>query len=210
MTTLFPRTGRMLTASAAIVVFLMSGLAATANLLVNGGFETGDLTGWSVSETGSNGQGKDYGVTHGKDSGYGPVPHSGYYGAYLNPTGGTIDLFQSIDIPVAGDYAIDFWVQPFFNDDDIVTVFLNGVQVSTTDFTVGGPYTEINVMALASAGVQTLDFQFKPGSGPIFFDDACINAAVATVPEATTLWAGLLLLLFAAGACLSNWKSRSA
>ena len=37
-----------------VVVFLIACGAASANLVVNGGFETGDFTGWTVTGAGFN------------------------------------------------------------------------------------------------------------------------------------------------------------
>lgn len=206
-TKIVPATGRILGVFTAML-FLTVCSHTQAGMIVNGGFEAGNLSGWTVTETGSAGAGHDYGVTNGSDGGYGPVAHSGSYGAYINPPGGTVDFSQTIDIPTAGNYAIDFWVQPYFNDADVVSVFLGGVELYTTNFTEGGPYTEIDLTAAAGSGSQTVDFQFAAGSGPIFFDDASLTALEPTVPEPTTALAGLLLLPFAGATVRSCWKSR--
>lgn len=65
--------------------------AADGQVVTNGGFETGDFTGWSVS-----GQTIFAGVDN-FDA------YSGAYGAYLGGTGGTVTLSQTLSADYAGD-----------------------------------------------------------------------------------------------------------
>jgi len=168
----------ILLTSAAVAV---SQSAGAQNLLVNSNFATGDLTGWSVAETGSGGTPTDYGVKSGPDGGV-KVPNTGdTYGAYFNPMGGTMDLTQTVDLPAAGVYIVSCSVEPVVNDQDTLTIYLGGVAVFSTNFQFGMPYTQISVPVSAAAGSQVLDFQFTPGSGPMFFDDASL-VAVDTPP----------------------------
>jgi hypothetical protein len=157
--------------------------APAQNLIVNSNFATGDLSGWTVAETGGGGSPADYGVTAGNDDGA-KVPNAGdTYGAYFNPAGGTMDLAQPVNLPAAGTYTISCSVQPVYNDQDTLTIYLAGAPVFTTNFQFGMPYTPISVPVSAQAGPQVIDFQFTPGSGPIFFDDAgLVGEAVAPVP----------------------------
>ncbi len=157
------------------------------NLIVNSNFVTGDFTGWNVAETGSGGDPADYGVTAGNDGGY-RVPNSGdTYGAYFNPSGGTLDLSQTVDIPAAGTYIVNCSVQPVINDQDTLTIYLGGAAVFSTNFGTGEPYTQISATVSAQAGPQVIDFQFTPGGGPMFFDDAGLVAAVAAPSRCSVL-----------------------
>ncbi|HXR07897.1 MAG TPA: collagen-binding domain-containing protein [Candidatus Acidoferrum sp.] len=171
----------LLLASAAVAV---TPSARAQNLIVNSNFATGDLSGWNVAETGSGGLQTDYGVTSGNDGGS-KVPNAGNtYGAYFNPAGGTMDLMQTVDLPAAGSYIVSCSVEPVFNDQDTLTIILGGTPVFTTNFQFGMPYTQISVAVSAQPGSQILDFQFTPGSGPMFFDDAGL-VAVAAAPTPT-------------------------
>ena len=162
--------------SAAVVI---SQPAQGQNLIVNSNFATGDFSGWNVAETGSGGSPADYGVTNGNDGGS-RVPNTGdTYGAYFNPSGGTMDLSQTVDIPAAGSYIVTCAVQPVINDQDTLTIYLGGAPVFSTNFAFGMPYTQISATVPAQAGAQVLDFQFTPGGGPMFFDDAGLVAAAA-------------------------------
>ena len=89
-------------------------------------------------------------------------------------------------------------MEPVFNDQDTLTIFLGGAPVFTTNFQFGMPYTQISVSVPAQPGSQVLDFQFTPGSGPIFFDDAGL-VAVAAAPTPTP---GSVLGSAAAGAVI--------
>ena len=156
--------------------------ARAQNLLVNSNFSTGDFTGWNVAETGAAGSPRDFGVTSGYDGGV-KVPKIGETdGAYFNPAGGTMDLTQTVDLAGAGTYLITGSVEPVFNDVDTLTIFLGGAPVFTTNFEVGSPYVPIRVSVSAQAGAQVLDFQFTPGSGPMFFTDAGLVALSVAPP----------------------------
>ncbi len=185
----------LLLSSAAMVV---TQSARAQNFIVNSNFATGNFSGWNVAETGSGGSPADYGVTSGNDGGA-KIPNTGdAYGAYFNPSGGTMDLTQTVDLPAAGTYIISCSVEPVFNDQDTLAIFLDGVPVFTTNFQVGMPYTQISFSVSAQAGSQVLDFQFTPGSGPMFFDDAGL-VSVAAVPKPTP---GSVLGSAAAGAVI--------
>jgi hypothetical protein len=159
--------------------------ATAQNLIVNSNFATGDFTGWTATETGSGGSPKDYGVTSGNDGGA-KVPNAGdTYGAYFNPAGGTLDLMQTVDLPAAGTYIVSCAVEPVFNDQDTLTILLGDTAVFSTNFEFGMPYTTISASFSAPAGSQVLDFQFIPGSGPMFFDDAGLVAVAETNPTPT-------------------------
>ena len=171
---------RILLTSAAVAVIQP---AHAQNLVVNSNFATGDFTGWMVAETGSGGSPHDYGVTSATDGGS-KVPNPGdTYGAYFNPAGGVMSLTQTVDIPAAGTYLISCAVEPVVDDQDTLTISLGGAAVFTTNFEFGSAFTQISVSASAAAGSQVLEFQFTPGSGPMFFDDAGLVAeAVAPTP----------------------------
>jgi hypothetical protein len=161
--------------------------AQAQNLIVNSNFATGDFSGWNVAETGGGGNPADYGVTAGSDGGF-PVPYSGdTYGAYFNPSGGVMDLTQTVTIPAAGTYTVSCYVEPIVNDQDILTISLGGVPVLATNFEFSMPYTQVSATFTAAAGAQVLDFQFTPGAGPMFFDDASLVAAAAAPSPCSVL-----------------------
>ena len=92
----------LLTLSAAALLLCAVGSArATGNLVVNGGFETGNFDGWTL--TGNTGY---LGVAS-------YAAHSGNYGAFFGAIGSPTYLTQSQNLSTtAGDtYTLSFWLK---------------------------------------------------------------------------------------------------
>src|SRR5207342_1372158 len=79
------------------IALLCSAAVANANLVTNGGFETGDFTGWT--------NGGNTGFT-GVDPG---IQHSGTYGAFFGPIGSNGFLSQTLATTAGGVYTLSFW-----------------------------------------------------------------------------------------------------
>ena len=75
-------------------------IQAQPNLVLNGGFETGDLTGWTPSSV------ADVEVDTAGDQ----VVHSGTYGAYFGPVGSLGYISQTLNTIPGGRYLISAWV----------------------------------------------------------------------------------------------------
>src|SRR5262249_5454325 len=71
----------------------------SSNLIVNGGFETGNFSGWTQSG--------DLSYT-GVD---GSLPHSGSFAAYMGPTGSDGFLAQSFATTPGANYTLDYWLE---------------------------------------------------------------------------------------------------
>jgi len=102
---------------------------AKANLVTNGGFETGDFTGWT--------QGGDTGFDGVRGQFTGINPHSGSFQALLSVSTGS-SISQMLALTVGTTYTVDFWLA---NNDFGATSFaasLGGV----TGFSVtnAGPF----------------------------------------------------------------------
>jgi len=80
----------------------LPGLAAGANLVVNGDFETGDFTGWTTEAAPS---GSLFGVSS-------TDPHSGSYAAYFGGvTAGNYDvIYQLLSTNPGTQYVEDYWL----------------------------------------------------------------------------------------------------
>src|SRR5437016_2189236 len=86
----------------AIIACIAVGRPAFADL-VNGGFETGDFTGWTLAGNTDN--------TAGVFSGhFGVNPHSGSYQAYFRQIGSFASTSQNTP---AGSYDLSFWLYNF-------------------------------------------------------------------------------------------------
>jgi hypothetical protein len=155
---------------------------AHANLIANGGFETGDFTAWSQSGS------TDF-------SGVDPfAAHSGAFGAFFGPQDpGRIS--QSFATTAGQNYQVDFWLE--LDDSAQPNSFFwtwNGVTqgIALTNAGAFG-YTEVTSLVRATGATSTLEFTFANPQSFWLLDD--VNVAPVPEPEAYALMgAGLLLL----------------
>ena len=175
------------------VAALLASAPLRANIVVNGGFETGDFTGWT-----------QFGDTSfsGVD---GLSPFAGTYAAFFGPaeTGG---ISQTLATAAGTVYHIEFWLKNEVdaNGDDTPNLFQmnwDGVavaQIMLTDASIPG-YTLFGINLAATGALTDLSFAFT--NVPAFWD--LDNVSVTTVPEP-----GTLALLALAGTMLGFGRRR--
>ena len=150
--------------------------SAKANLITNGGFETGDFSGWTV-------RGRDNDVV-------GSVPfispHSGNFQALFGV--GSNSITQNVATTPGRSYVIDFWLgAKIFNQVE------GAVSVSWGDLTVVSQltppgiysYTEYTFTVNALSPTTALQFQFSDPnitSNTYYLDDISVNPAGVGVP----------------------------
>jgi hypothetical protein len=192
-----------------VMVAVMSGINLQASL-VNGGFETGNFSGWALSgDTGADAFliSPSYGVAH-----------SGTYGLYAGPYQNPINpgfgyIAQTLATVAGQTYHMSFWlrtsdggINPQVPPNQFVALW-GGVQVASVLDAYTLPWAEYSVNVVATGSSTELKFGFWHPPAGWGFDDV----SVSPVPEPTTMIAGALLLLpFGASTLRVLRKSRLA
>jgi hypothetical protein len=160
-------------------VFLFAGVGS-ANLIVNGGFETGDFTGWSL----------------GGNTGFTTVSggaHSGNYAAWLGPIGsdGYILTASPFTTTPGDTYNVDFWLySDGLTPNDFTAIYFDGSPSTLYSHTniPFQPYTHEHFVVTALGPIGLLEFQFRDDPGWLRLDDVSVTST--RVPEP-----GMLVLL---------------
>lgn len=177
----------------ALAALFVAGASPSSALpLINGGFETGNLSGWTATgQTGAT-----------------PVSayvHSGSYGAYF--FSGT--LSQTIATTAGASYDLSFWVKSFSGGPNSFSVAWDGDVIFSGVNTGGFGFTEYDTTVLATSASTVLTFGFYSGVSTWALDDVeVVQIASVAVPEPAT--AGLLLPGLLALGLLAPFVSRRA
>ena len=171
-----------------------SGALQAGNIVVNGGFETGDFTGWShqsweVDSTGD---------AH---------PHSGTFSAFTGCVGAScLDsstpesgafIFQDLVTTNGQTYTASFFYFPDDGTPNELDVYWNGSIVFTDVDDLGGQnYHQVTINGLqATSGTTRLEFFGRQDPAWLNVDDVCVDVAgaacggsdVGGVPEPSSL-----------------------
>jgi len=157
---------------AAVLVGLCVATAGftSAQVVVNGDFETGDFTGWTqFGNTGFTGvQAGPFG---------GVPPHGGNFHAFFGPVGSTGGITQTVPgtIP-AGAYVLDFWLHHFGGGANSFQARVDGVPLMTLANDAGFGYTNFQLPFIADGdGSAMIDFEFRQDPSFWLLDDVQIT-----------------------------------
>jgi hypothetical protein len=183
---------RSLGIMAVVALCLSMGSVANANLVVNGGFETGDFAIWTFVISSP-----DFSVTSA------PPPHSGMYAAYFNVPGfpaPTEEAYFHQEIPTIPGvtYHLSYWatytgspIGPMYPLPPMINVIWGGLLgVSGVAFVGPTPWTkyENRHKMVATSSTTDLYFEIIVPVGELRIDDISVVAAPVTLP-------GIMLLL---------------
>jgi methionine-rich copper-binding protein CopC len=159
------------------------GFTLSSERIVNGGFETGDFTGWTQSG--------DLSFT---GVGTGTV-HSGTYSAFLGPTGSDGFLAQTFPTTANTTYTLDYWLEHDGGTPSDFYAQINGVTVpgSRLDNPNAFGYTEYTFAFRATGSQTELKFGFLEAPSYFHLDDVSVSPG-GIVPRVTsTTLTGTLL-----------------
>lgn len=177
------------------IALLCSATMANANLVTNGGFETGDFTGWTQSgNLGFTGVSGIFG---------GVAPHTGAFQASLGPVGSSGYLTQSLTTVASTSYTLSYWLYNFGGTPNQFQVSWNGVVIAGSVLVNAGSfgYTQYTFTVVATGAASTLEFAFQQNPSYWLLDDISVDA-VDPVPE--TGASALLLALGLVGLCVAR------
>lgn len=167
----------------AVVFCLFVASSTWADQVLNGGFESGTFSNWSVTDSSG-------------FSNIGPdvlFAHSGTYHANLGARGVLGTLSQNIVTTPTTSYTLSFWLA---NDSGVppneFDVFWNGAPVLALSNAATFDYTLYTFTVVATTSSTPLVFQYRNDDDFFRLDDVSVNI----VPEPSTM---LLLLPGAAG-----------
>jgi hypothetical protein len=183
------RVSKKAAACAVVCAALSASMAAHANLVSNGDFETGDFSGWTTSIDP---------VFDGVDS---AAPQAGTFAAFFGNPGGISTISQTLATEAGRKYDISFWL--------MAEADANGTAAPNSfsfdwDGAPGAPalvdtgpfgYTQFTYQLVASSASTTIAFSFS--DTPAFWDFDTVAVAVVPEPGDVALMLGGLGLMVA-------------
>lgn len=164
--------------------------ALSGNLVVNGGFETGDFSGWTLTD--------NRGYVYIQQAAYQPYVHSGSYAAQfgggISPT--SLEQAQLLATTPGTSYLIDFWLKNNSSArPSLFTVSWDGTEIFSLTDAPSFDWTEYRFVETADQGFTQVAFGFEQDNSFFEFDDV----SVAAVPEASGWYAGIAVLCLMMG-----------
>jgi hypothetical protein len=170
--------------------------AVAAPILVNGGFETGDFTGWTqIGNTTFNGV---------QCPGPGPTVFQGNCSAFFGPIGSTGGISQNVTGLTPGAfYNVAFAFLPDGGNPSSFSASFGATPLVSLSNPPASPYQVMAFVVQASGASQVLAFNFRDDPGFLLLD--AVSVTDSTIPEPATL---TLFGIALSGLGLSRLRSR--
>ena len=152
---------------------LSAGRSSADQLVTNGGFETGDFTGWTLSG----------------NTGFTNVvsfnTHSGNYAASFGPVGSTgmIEQTQLLDTVAGQTYDFSFWLLADGGTPNSFSASFDGTEVLSISNTNGFAYTLFDFSVVATTNQTALSFTYRHDPAFYYLDDVSVIGTRGVVPE---------------------------
>ena len=126
---------------------------ADNNLITNGGFETGDFTGWMLT-----------GIDLSHDQVRAQDPHSGTFAAFLGSVGGDSFLSQLFATNPGDSYTLDYFLKSPGGTPNDFAVEIDGVVIPGSTFTNAGAfdYNRVHIHIHSYESVHALEVRCPP------------------------------------------------
>ncbi|MGB7553797.1 MAG: PEP-CTERM sorting domain-containing protein [Candidatus Korobacteraceae bacterium] len=167
------------------VALLSFGTAVFAGTLqvTNGGFETGDFSGWTqFGDTSFNG------VCNASTCPGGETPFAGTYSAFFGPVGDTGGIYQNISTVVGDQYTVEFWLAlPASGTPNSFSATFGTGGFSLTNFPGSFQWSLFEFTGTATSTSTRLTFTFRNDPNYWFLDNVSVTTGGLTTPEPGTL-----------------------
>jgi len=193
---------KMLKISVAVLALAGSG-ASHANLISNGGFESGSFAGWTTNSLACSGVGATAILAvpgcYGIDSD--PGTHSGSNAAYLGTYGGGGSISQIISTITGQMYTVNFFLangsyQNLSVPNDFLVQWNGGTTLMHLNNAPAAGFASYTFSALATSGTSSLSFTNQQNPSYWVLDDVSVNSSVPEPSALGILGLGLIGLAF--------------
>ena len=168
-----------------LLAFAASATVDAQNLVLNGSFENGSFSGWSVS-----GDSSLIGVCDVSSCPGGFAPEAGNFAAYFGSVGDTATISQEIPTTPGQLYALKFYLaDPEGGTPNYFSVTFGTTTLTLNDFGAAFGWQEFDFYSPANSNQTLLSFTFRHDPAYWFLDDVAVNGGgcCGTTPEPATL-----------------------